>query len=174
MGSWTILEMQGWPIIHLAATGTGISGLAFTENTVEFLLEQTQRTEEPEWTRDGNRLLADAAAEVREYLERRRRSFDLGLDLRGTTFQRKVWSALLEIPYGETRTYADIARAIGSPGSVRAVGAANGANPVAIVVPCHRVIQAGGGLGGYSGGIELKRRLLDLEGAPVQHLLHSA
>jgi methylated-DNA-[protein]-cysteine S-methyltransferase len=89
----------------------------------------------------------------------------LPLDLRGTEFQRRVWDALLAIPFGKTRTYAEVARAIAEPAAVRAVGAANGANPCAIVVPCHRVVASGGKLGGYGGGLPLKRRLLALEHA---------
>jgi methylated-DNA-[protein]-cysteine S-methyltransferase len=106
-----------------------------------------------------------AIGQLREYLEGKRTAFELPLDLRGTEFQRKVWRALLAIPYGETRSYADVARAIGEPAAVRAVGTANGANPCAIVVPCHRVVAAGGKLGGYGGGLPLKRRLLALEHA---------
>ena len=106
-----------------------------------------------------------AIAQVLEYLAGKRRVFELPLDLCGTPFQRRVWEALLAVPYGETRTYAEIARAIGRPAAVRAVGAANGANPVAIVVPCHRVVATGGRLGGYGGGLPLKKRLLALERA---------
>ena len=104
-----------------------------------------------------------AAVQLVEYLDGKRRSFDLALDPRGTAFQRAVWRALAEIPYGETRSYADVARAVGKPRAVRAVGAANGANPLALVVPCHRVIAADGTLGGYGGGLELKARLLAME-----------
>jgi len=104
-----------------------------------------------------------AALQLLEYLEGKRADFDLALDLRGTPFQLAVWAALRAIPFGETRSYADVARAVGRPAAVRAVGAANGANPVAIVVPCHRVIASGGGLGGYGGGLELKARLLAME-----------
>jgi methylated-DNA-[protein]-cysteine S-methyltransferase len=98
-----------------------------------------------------------------EYFAGRRTHFDLELAPRGTPFQRRVWSALQEIPYGETRSYLDIARRLGSPKAVRAVGGANGRNPIAVVIPCHRVIAADGTLGGYGGGLERKRILLDLE-----------
>jgi O-6-methylguanine DNA methyltransferase len=104
-----------------------------------------------------------AVAQILEYLEGKRVAFDLPLDLRGTPFQRAVWQALLEIPYGETRSYAQIARAVGQPRAVRAVGAANGANPIALVVPCHRVIASDGRLGGYGGGLALKAKLLAME-----------
>jgi len=104
-----------------------------------------------------------AAVQIVEFLEGKRQGFELPLDPRGTAFQRAVWSELARIPYGETRSYADVARAIGRPLAVRAVGAANGANPLALVVPCHRVIAADGSLGGYGGGLELKARLLAME-----------
>jgi len=103
--------------------------------------------------------------ELEEYFAGSRRKFDFSLDLRGTDFQLACWHALLEIPYGETRTYADIARAVGRPQGFRAVGMANNRNPVAIVVPCHRVIASDGTLCGYGGGLEIKRKLLELEGA---------
>ncbi len=103
--------------------------------------------------------------ELEEYFAGQRRKFQFPLDLRGTDFQRACWRALLAIPYGETRTYADIARAVGKPQGFRAVGMANNRNPVAIVVPCHRVIASDGTLCGYGGGLDLKRKLLELEGA---------
>jgi O-6-methylguanine DNA methyltransferase len=103
--------------------------------------------------------------ELEEYFAGQRREFNLALDLRGTEFQLACWRALVAIPYGETRTYADIARAVGRPQGFRAVGMANNRNPVAIVVPCHRVIAADGTLCGYGGGLEIKRKLLELEGA---------
>ena len=110
-----------------------------------------------------------AVKQLVEYLEGRRREFDLTVDLRGTDFQLKVWDALLEIPYGETRSYSEIAKRVGSPNAVRAVGSANGANPVSLVVPCHRVIAADGKLGGYGGGLPLKKRLLAMEQARKPH-----
>ncbi len=103
--------------------------------------------------------------ELDEYFAGERKQFTFSLDLRGTDFQRDCWQALLEIPYGETRTYADIARAVGKPHGFRAVGMANNRNPIAIVVPCHRVIASDGTLCGYGGGLEIKRKLLQLEGA---------
>jgi O-6-methylguanine DNA methyltransferase len=103
--------------------------------------------------------------ELKEYFAGHRREFTFPLDLRGTTFQVACWRALLKIPYGETRTYADIARSVGSPQGFRAVGMANNRNPIAIVVPCHRVIASDGTLCGYGGGLDLKRKLLELEGA---------
>ena len=105
------------------------------------------------------------ASELDEYFAGTRRKFEFPLDLRGTDFQLACWQALLAIPYGETRTYADIARAVGCPQGFRAVGMANNRNPVAIVVPCHRVIASDATLCGYGGGLEIKRKLLELEGS---------
>jgi O-6-methylguanine DNA methyltransferase len=107
----------------------------------------------------------DAIIQITEYLESKRQEFDLELDLRATAFQRKVYEAVSAIGYGETASYGEIARRIGEPNAVRAVGAANGANPIPLVIPCHRVVQTGGKLGGYGGGLELKARLLALEHA---------
>lgn len=98
-----------------------------------------------------------------EYFSGHRQSFSLPLDLRGTDFQLKCWRALLDIPYGETRSYRDIAQAIAHPHAFRAVGMSNNRNPIAIVVPCHRVIASDGSLCGYGGGLDIKRKLLDLE-----------
>jgi O-6-methylguanine DNA methyltransferase len=103
--------------------------------------------------------------ELEEYFAGGRRDFSFPLDMRGTDFQLDCWRALLAIPYGQTRTYADIARAVGKPSAFRAVGLANNRNPIAIVVPCHRVIASDGTLCGYGGGLDVKRKLLELEGA---------
>src|SRR5205085_12570568 len=107
--------------------------------------------------------IADVAAQLHEYFRGERRAFDLALAPRGTEFQQDVWHALQRIPYGETRAYADVAREIGRPAAVRAVGAANGANPIPIAIPCHRVVGSNGSLTGFGGGIETKRWLLALE-----------
>lgn len=103
--------------------------------------------------------------ELDEYFDGYRQNFSLPLDLRGTDFQLQCWRALLDIPYGETRTYRDIAQAIAHPHAFRAVGMSNNRNPIAIVVPCHRVIASDGSLCGYGGGLDIKRKLLDLEQA---------
>jgi methylated-DNA-[protein]-cysteine S-methyltransferase len=104
--------------------------------------------------------IADVRRQVEEYCAGTRKAFDIGLAAGGTAFQRRVWDALLEIPFGETRSYGEIARRIGSPRAARAVGAANAVNPIALIVPCHRVIGANGTLTGYGGGLPLKKRLL--------------
>lgn len=111
------------------------------------------------------KLLAVAAAQVREFLAGERETFDLPLDLAGTPFQRKVWDALRTIPFGETWSYGELAKRVGNPGAVRAVGTANGRNPVCIIVPCHRVVRSTGQPGGYAGGAERKAYLLGLESA---------
>ncbi len=105
----------------------------------------------------------DVAAQLREYFAGQRRAFDLAVAPAGTPFQRSVWQALQEIPYGETISYGELARRLGDLKAVRAVGLANGANPIAIVIPCHRVIGANGSLVGFGGGLPTKRALLDLE-----------
>ncbi len=109
--------------------------------------------------------LRTAAAQLEEYFSGTRTSFALTLAPRGTAFQLAVWKALGDIPFGETITYGELARRVGRPAASRAVGQANGANPLPIVYPCHRVVAAGGKLGGYGGGLDTKRRLLALEGA---------
>lgn len=111
----------------------------------------------------SNPALDAAAQQLNEYFEGKRNQFDLELDFKGTEFQKKVWNALLTIPFGETRTYSQIARQIGHPTAVRAVGAANGRNPIAIVAPCHRVIGASGELTGFAGGLKAKEVLLTVE-----------
>jgi methylated-DNA-[protein]-cysteine S-methyltransferase len=114
--------------------------------------------------RNDHPVLLEAERQLREYFDGRRKAFELPLDFNGTEFQRKVWAALLTIPYGETRSYAQIARQIGRPEAVRAVGAANGRNPISIVAPCHRVIGSTGKLTGFAGGLETKAFLLAHEG----------
>lgn len=108
-------------------------------------------------------LIKEAIKQINEYLEGKRNSFDLLLEPEGTEFQKKVWNALKEIPYGETRSYGEIAKTIGNEKAARAVGMANNKNPIMIIIPCHRVIGANGKLVGYSGGIDIKEKLLNLE-----------
>lgn len=108
-------------------------------------------------------LAREAGRQLRDYFMGSRRSFELALHAEGTAFQRAVWHAMAAIPYGQTRSYGQLAHAVGKPGASRAVGGACGRNPLPIVVPCHRVITSSGQLGGYSGGINIKQALLDLE-----------
>jgi len=116
---------------------------------------------------DSHPVLVNAASQLREYFDGNRQQFDLPLDPHGTDFQKKVWLCLRQIPFGQTRSYGDIARQIGMPSASRAVGAANGRNPIPIIVPCHRVIGANGTLTGFGGGLENKALLLSLEGVRV-------
>jgi methylated-DNA-[protein]-cysteine S-methyltransferase len=104
-----------------------------------------------------------ALSQIKRYLMGKLKRFDCSLDLRGTPFQKKVWSALAKIPYGSTRSYQDIARSVGHPKAFRAVGNANGSNPIPIILPCHRVIESHGGLGGFGHGVKVKQQLLDFE-----------
>jgi methylated-DNA-[protein]-cysteine S-methyltransferase len=108
--------------------------------------------------------VAAAVTQLEEYFAGERTQFDLPLELEGTPFQKDVWLALGEIPYGKTISYAELATMVGRPTAFRAVGQANGANPIPIVLPCHRVLASGGGIGGYGGGLDMKRQLLALEG----------
>jgi methylated-DNA-[protein]-cysteine S-methyltransferase len=117
-------------------------------------------------------LLLETTRQLGEYFAGQRNEFDLPLELMGTDFQRRVWGALQRIPFGQTRSYADIAREIGQPDAVRAVGAANGRNPISIIVPCHRVIGTSGALTGFGGGLDAKAKLLALE-SPQRSLLSS-
>lgn len=117
-------------------------------------------------------VLAKAERQLGEYFAGARTCFDLALDFHGTDFQKAVWAALLTIPFGQTRSYAEIARQIGKPGAARAVGAANGRNPISIIAPCHRVIGMDGSLTGFAGGLEAKKFLLALENRP--HALRAA
>lgn len=111
----------------------------------------------------GTPLEHQVTQELAEYLTGQRSRFTVPVSPTGTPFERRCWDALQRIPYGETRTYREIARAVGSPRGFRAVGSANHKNPIPIIIPCHRVVASGGGLGGYGGGLDLKRRLLALE-----------
>jgi methylated-DNA-[protein]-cysteine S-methyltransferase len=126
------------------------------------MVDQTYEPSHADWSLDPGGF-GNAVDQLDAYFAGELTDFDLELDLRGTEFQQRVWKALLTIPYGETRSYGEIAEQIGAPGAARAVGLANGRNPIAIVVPCHRVIGSGGSLTGYGGGLERKQTLLELE-----------
>lgn len=154
MGEWIDLNILDDLKLRLVASKSGLKAVQFPPFS-----------EEDSRANEANPLLREAARELRDYFAGILRVFRTPLDLRGTDFQLSVWNELRKIPYGETRSYAQIAEAIGKPRAVRAVGAANGSNPVAIVVPCHRVIGLNGRLTGYGGGLPMKKRLLELEGA---------
>ncbi len=156
-------EMDG-PIgrLRLAVTDEALVRIALPVGTSSFsgFLRRALPDAEPVSTLP---LLEQAARELAEYFQGTRKSFSVPLEPRGTPFQCEVWQALRAIPYGETRSYGEIARAVGRPAASRAVGLANGANPLPLVIPCHRVIESGGALGGFGGGLAAKRWLLAFE-----------
>jgi len=151
--------------LMLVATPTGLCRVGLPGEGREALEEWLARWVGPEPTEENPAALAAAVAQLREYFSRLRREFDLPLDLRGTPFQQQVWRELRKVPYGQTVSYGELARRVGRPGAARAVGQAVGANPIPIIVPCHRVVGADGSLVGYGGGLEIKSALLRLEGA---------
>jgi AraC family transcriptional regulator of adaptative response/methylated-DNA-[protein]-cysteine methyltransferase len=161
VASW--IETPLGPMLAIA----GDEGLELLEFVDRRALETELRELARKWQRaivpGDHPILARTAAQLREYFAGTRRAFDIPLTLHGSPFQLSAWKALCAIPYGGTRSYAEMARSIGSPGAVRAIGRANGQNRIAIVVPCHRVIQADGSLCGYGGGRWRKQWLLDLE-----------
>ena len=140
--------------LTLAGRGTTLTNLRMEDQTYE--------PDRFGWQHDDG-AFDDAVEQLQAYFAGELTSFSLRMELAGTAFQRRVWEALQTIPYGETRSYAEIARQVGAPGAFRAVGLANGHNPIGIVVPCHRVIGANGSLTGYGGGLDRKRTLLELE-----------
>jgi len=145
--------------LTLVASDDGLAGILWPA-------ERPGRVRLPQATEDRRHpVLVETERQLQEYFAGRRRAFALTLDVAGTAFQKKVWNALLTIPFGETRSYAQIARQIGRPTAARAVGAANGRNPLSIVAPCHRVIGSNGKLTGFAGGLETKAYLLALEGS---------
>ena len=139
----------------LAGEGDSLSLLGFPSGKM-------QRRHEPDWVKDEYPF-TDVCFQLEAYFAGELQGFNLPLQPRGTAFQESVWRALREIPYGETRSYGQLAASIGKPKASRAVGAANGVNPIPVIIPCHRVIAASGKLAGFGGGIELKRFLLGLE-----------
>lgn len=142
--------------LYLVASDKGLQGVFWKEQCVPMASTLEDHSA-------SIQILAQAVRELTEYFEGKRKSFDLPLDALGTPFQQRVWEELKKIPYGKTLSYMEIAKKIESQGAVRAVGSANGRNPLCIVVPCHRVIAANGQLGGYSGGLNVKERLLLFE-----------
>ncbi len=144
--------------LFIAADAQGLRAIEFRDNR-----HPVRRGDD--WRAGDSPLLARARLQLDEYFAGRRRSFDLPLSPQGTPFQREVWTALASIPYGRTLSYAQLAARVGRPAAMRAVGAANGRNPLPIVLPCHRVIGADGSLTGFGGGLPTKQYLLKLEGA---------
>jgi methylated-DNA-[protein]-cysteine S-methyltransferase len=148
---WTTVDSPVDELL-LTSNGTALTRLLFSPFTVD-----------PAWSEGPCDVLDEAAAQLRDYFAGNRTDFDLPLEPTGTPFQLTVWRALCEIPYAETINYGQLATRVGNSNASRAVGLANGRNPISIVVPCHRVIGANGSLTGYGGGLDRKRTLLDLE-----------
>jgi len=140
-----------------------IAGDAEAVRQIKFPRKGRAERPEPHWIEGARGAVAEALRQIREYFNGQRTGFDLPLAPEGTPFQRKVWTHLQEIPYGQTISYGELARRIGNPKASRAVGAANGVNPLPIVIPCHRVIGANGKLTGFGGGLPIKEALLTLE-----------
>ncbi|MFD0415000.1 methylated-DNA--[protein]-cysteine S-methyltransferase [Streptomyces sp. NPDC127108] len=154
----TVVDSPYGPLTLVATDGT-LSGLYMTE-------QRHRPAEETFGDRDPSPF-GPATEQLDAYFAAELKEFDLPLRLDGTSFQRSVWQRLLEIPYGETRTYGELAAELGNPAASRAVGLANGKNPIGVIVPCHRVIGANGGLTGYGGGLDRKQRLLAFESGSV-------
>ncbi|MEU3096700.1 methylated-DNA--[protein]-cysteine S-methyltransferase [Streptomyces sp. NPDC006967] len=154
MRQHTVIDSPYGPLTLVADDGV-LCGL--------YMTGQRHRPPEESFGAPDDTPFAGAKEQLTAYFAGELKEFSLQLRLHGTPFQRRVWEQLTHVPYGETRTYGQLADALGNPKASRAVGLANGRNPVGIIVPCHRVIGAGGGLTGYGGGLERKQRLLDLE-----------
>ena len=149
--------------VFVASTDKGVCMVDFLKSERAFLKRLRERFS-GKIIRDDRRN-KEVLSQLEKYLNGGLKRFDCCLDLRGTPFQRKVWAALAEIPYGQTRSYKEIAEAIGHPKAFRAVGSANGSNSVPLILPCHRVIESNGGLGGFGHGLKAKSQLLDFERA---------
>jgi O-6-methylguanine DNA methyltransferase len=149
--------------VYVASTERGVCMVDFLKKEKAFLKEL--RGSFPGQIVRDDRKNRNVLDQLKKYLKGELRRFDCKLDFRGTLFQKKVWSALMKIPYGRTRSYGEIARAIGHPKAYRAVGNANGQNSIPLIVPCHRVIENNGGLGGFGHGVKVKKQLLDFEKA---------
>lgn len=151
--------------VWVASTLEGLCKISLGSEPSGAFLSWLSKRFGPAEPREESDLMAFALSQLREYFSGARQTFDLPLDVRGTTFQKAVWSQVMRIPYGATVTYGDIAQLVGKPRASRAVGGAVGANPLPIVIPCHRVIGAGGALTGFGSGLDIKEMLLRLEGA---------
>lgn len=145
--------------LHLIASEKGLQCLLWEDPLPKDLLRSSNK----ENIKKSEEILSCTEKQVREYLEGKRKTFDIPLDIQGTEFQKRVWQRLQKIPYGKTKSYKDIATELDDPKACRAVGTANGKNPVPIIIPCHRVISSDGSMGGFAWGLELKSKLLDIE-----------
>lgn len=147
--------------VAIRENGNSITHIYLRETNVDLVIEKNKLIVQE------SDLIKKAYIQLKEYIDGQRKQFDLPLNLKGTAFQKKVWGELAKIPYGETRSYKDIAIAIGNEKACRAVGMANNKNPIPIVIPCHRVVGSNKKLVGYAGGLDLKEELLNLEGISV-------
>ncbi len=148
---------------YIKYSNTKIGKIGLVEEDNEIVEVRINKAKQENILQKDTPLLKEAEKQLKEYLEGKRKKFDVPLNPKGTDFMRKVWTALLEIPYGETRTYQQIAKKVGSPRAARAVGMANHRNPIPIIIPCHRVIGSNGKLVGYALGMDIKSFLLDWE-----------
>ncbi|MFJ9380251.1 methylated-DNA--[protein]-cysteine S-methyltransferase [Streptomyces sp. NPDC101455] len=151
----TVIDSPYGPLTLVADDDGALCGL--------YMVDQRHRPPEENFGTPDDTPFAEASAQLQAYFAGELKDFSVQLRLHGTPFQQTVWDQLRRIPYGETRSYGDLADALGNPGASRAVGLANGKNPIGIIVPCHRVVGANGSLTGYGGGLDRKQRLLDLE-----------
>lgn len=175
---WTEWNGPGWRL-YAAATETGLCCVELQGTSQRESQEESQKESFEEFTswirshipsavlEEDTEKMQPYVSQLAEYFEGRRQTFTMPLDMRGTDFQKEVWTALSGIPFGTTRSYSEVAALVGRPKAVRAVGAANGANPLPVVIPCHRVIGKSGDLTGYRGGLDIKVALLRLEGVGV-------
>lgn len=163
---WSLLKNKDWKM-YIAATDLGLCFVGSHNESLDELTNWVDVRFPGTSLIQDNEKLGPYVQEILEYLTGKRREFVLPMDVRGSEFQLSVWNALKEIPYGFTKSYSDIAASIQKPSAVRAVGAAIGANPILITVPCHRVIGKNGSLTGYRGGLNMKTKLLELEGFSI-------
>ncbi|MEH7416790.1 methylated-DNA--[protein]-cysteine S-methyltransferase [Neobacillus drentensis] len=159
---WSILNYKDWEM-YIAATSKGLCFVGSQSMPFEELKSWANKRFPGSPLSESQETLMKYKGELVEYLDGKRKTFTIPFDYNGTDFQLSVWNALCEIPYGEIRSYSEIANKINKPAAVRAVGTAIGANPILITVPCHRVVGKNGALTGYRGGLEMKTRLLELE-----------
>ena len=159
---WSLISHNSWKI-YIAATSAGLCFVGNQNGTFAELSQWTEKKYPGSILEKNSQHLIPYMIEIIEFLDGKRTTFSMEFDLKGTEFQQSVWKALCKIPYGQTKTYSEIAQAIDKPSAVRAVGGAIGKNPILILVPCHRVIGKNGSLTGFRGGLTMKTKLLDLE-----------
>ncbi|MBS4194138.1 methylated-DNA--[protein]-cysteine S-methyltransferase [Lederbergia citri] len=159
---WSLLENEDWKI-YIAASSIGLFYVGTNNEPFAELTKWSNKHFPDCQLTEDDRKLEEYKKEITEYLEGKTQKFTLPIDLKGTEFQQNVWNALCQIPYGETKSYSDIASAINKQTAVRAVGSAIGANPILLLVPCHRVIGKNGSLTGFRGGLKMKKKLLEIE-----------